>query len=220
MKALARISIVLFLLTMLACSPEEPVRISSVPTIARPTTAAGAATPVTPPLFGPTSIPTPSPTRTAASTTAPGSTPNVACASTTGGSPLAASRLTAIRAAHNPGFDRVVFEWSGTAVPEFRIDVASSFRAPSDQPVRVDGNAFFSVRVTGQAHTDAPPPGSRSYAEPDPFHVALPAVRELKLVEDFEGTVIFALGMERSICPKALTLLNPTRIVVDFPTPP
>jgi hypothetical protein len=127
--------------------------------------------------------------------------------------------LVAVRAAHNAGFDRVVFEWSGTGIPEYRVELASTFTAPSGLPIRVDGNAFFVVRMSGQAHTSTPPT-ARSYPQPDPYHVALPALREIKNVEDFEGVVRFGLGLERPICPTVLTLLNPARIVVDFPTPP
>src|SRR6266581_813137 len=151
----------LFLLTSLvaaACGPET-VRLTPAP-LASPTTAAP-----TPPLLTPTRSASPAPTPsintgpsippTPTPTTSPGGTPNSSCATLTGGSPLASSTLTAIRAAHNPGFDRLVFEWSGAAVPQYEIKVASTFIAPSGQAVRVDGNAFFSVRMNGQAHTDA-----------------------------------------------------------------
>jgi hypothetical protein len=128
-----------------------------------------------------------------------------------------APTLTAIRAAHNPGFDRLVFEFAGLGVPEYKIELASSFIAPSGQAVRVDGNAFFQARFTGQAHTTA---GGRSYPQPDPYRVGLIVVREIKLVEDFEGVVRFGIGMERPLCPTVLTLQGPSRVVVDFPTPP
>ncbi|MDO8506119.1 MAG: hypothetical protein Q7S41_00760 [Candidatus Limnocylindria bacterium] len=210
----------LFLLTSLvvaACTPET-VRVTASPAVAAtsaaPTTPAPTATrtPTPPPT---TAAPTASPT--AAPTTSPGSTPPVACATLSGGSPLAASRLTAIRAAHQPGFDRLVFEFSGPAVPDYLIELASSFTATSGQPVRVDGNAFFKVRFGGQAHNDA---GQRSYPQPDPYRVGLIVVREIKLVEDFEGVILFGVGMERLVCPTVLTLLGATRVVIDFPTPP
>lgn len=211
----------LFLLTSLvssACGPET-VRLTPAPTASPAATTA-------PPTVSPTRtaspIPTPSvntgPSAPAPTpTTGPGGTPNTACTTLTGGSPLAASTLTAIRAAHNPGFDRLVFEWSGPAVGQYEIKVASTFNAPSGQTVRVDGNAFFSVRMSGQAHTDA---GTRSYTQPDPYRPGLPLIREVKLVEDFEGVVIFGVGLERLACPTVLTLLGPARIVIDFPTPP
>lgn len=201
-----------------ACTPET-VRVvpspTAIATASAPTTATATPTPTrttTPP--GPTAAP---PATTAPPTNSPGSTPSQACAPLSGGSPLGASRLTAIRAAHNPGFDRLVFEFSGPSVPEYRIELASTFIAPSGQPVRVDGNAFFSLRLGGRAHTDA---GQRSYPQPDPFRVGLSAVREVKLVEDFEGVVRFGVGMERPVCPTVLTVLGPSRVVIDFPTPP
>ena len=211
--------IALFLLTLVlaACGPET-VRVTPAPTTAAPTTAAPTATPTRTPTSVPTTAaPTPSRTATPTPTTSPGGTPNTACTTLTGGSPLAASTLTAIRAAHNPGFDRLVFEWSGAVVPQYEIKVASTFTAPSGQAVRVDGNAFFSVRMNGQAHTDA---GARSYAQGDPFRPGLPLIREIKLVEDFEGVVIFGVGLERLACPTVLTLLSPSRIVLDFPAAP
>jgi hypothetical protein len=115
------------------------------------------------------------------------------------------------------GADRLVIEFTGAVVPAYEIKVASTFTATSGQTVRVDGNAFFSVRVAGQAHTDA---GAKSYPQPDPYRPGLPLMREVKRVEDFEGVVIFGVGLERLACPNVLTLLAPPRIVLDFPTPP
>ena len=206
----------LTLVPALACTPET-VRLSPTPTVAPSTAAATTAAPTA------TRTATPPPTTAAPTptvvppTNSPGSTPSQACAPLTGGSPLGASQLVQIRAAHNPGFDRLVFEFSGPSAPEYRIELASTFIAPSGQAVRVDGNAFFSVRFVGQAHTDA---GQKSYPQPDPFRVGLIVVREIKLVEDFEGVVRFGVGMERAVCPTVLTVLNPSRVVIDFPTPP
>ena len=201
----------------MACTPET-VRLSPSATVAATTAAPATAAPTPTATRTATTAPTTAPPATTAPpTNSPGSTPSQACAPLTGGSPLGASRLTAIRAAHNPGFDRIVFEFSGPSVPEYRIELASTFIAPSGQPVRVDGNAFFSVRFVGQAHTDA---GQKSYPQPDPFRVGLIVVREVKLVEDFEGVVRFGVGMERPVCPTVLTVLGPSRVVIDFPTPP
>lgn len=210
---------VLILLVLGACTPQETVRISPSPKTA-PASSAAASTAAASrtPSSAPTSA-SPTATATPAPTTSPGSTPPAACPTLSGGSPLASSLLTDIRAAHQSGSDRLVFEWSGPSVPQFEIKVASSFAGPSGLAVRVDGNAFFSVRMNGQAHTNAVP-ATKSYPEPDPFRPGLPLIREVKSVEDFEGTVIFGLGLERLGCPTVLTLTSPTRIVLDFPTPP
>jgi hypothetical protein len=201
-----------------ACAPET-VRTTPTPTVA-PTTAA------------PTSAaPTPSRTTTSAPTTAPSSaavvptvtgsprvTASTACSTLTGGSPLAAPRVASLRAAHNPGFDRLVIEFTEQAVPSYEIKSSSDiFGSPSGFSVRVDGNAFFSIRVSGQAHTDA---GQRSYPQADPYRPGLPLIRAVNFITDFEGEVIFAVSLERLACPTLLILASPPRIVLDFPTPP
>lgn len=219
MRNRQRIWTALFTLTLAvsgACGPET-VRISPSPTVAATSAAPSTAAPT------PTRTPTPTPAASAstlpslAPTTSPGSTPPTACQPLTGGSPTAGPQITAIRAAHNPGADRFVVEFNGAVVPAYEIKVANTFTAPSGQAVRVDGNAFFSVRVNGQAHTDA---GQRSFSQQMPYRPGLPLIREIQLVEDFEGVVIFGVGLERLACPNVLTLLSPPRVVIDFPTPP
>lgn len=220
MRKRHRVLSALFALTfavLAACGPET-VRLTPSPTVAAttpaPTTAAPTATrtPTAPP-----TTPAASASTTVAPTTSPGSTPPAACAPNTGGSPTAGPQITAIRAAHNPGVDRFVVEFNGAVVPAYEIKVANSFTAPSGQAVRVDGNAFFSVRVQGQGHTEA---GQRSFTQTMPYRPGLPLIREIQLVEDFEGVVIFGVGLERLACPTILTLLSPPRVVIDFPTPP
>lgn len=220
MRKRQRLAGALFALTfavLAACGPET-VRLTPSPSVAATTPAATTA-PATPTRTA-TAVPTtaaPTATPTQAPTTSPGSTPPTACQPLTGGSPVAGPQVTAIRAAHNPGADRFVLEFNGTVVPAYEIKVASSFTAPSGQAVRVDGNAFFSVRVNGQAHTDA---GQRSFSQQMPLRPGLPLIREIQIVEDFEGVVIFGVGLERLACPNVLTLLSPPRVVIDFPTPP
>jgi hypothetical protein len=163
--------------------------------------------------------PTASPSATVVPTASanPTGTATTTCPTLTGGSAIAGPQVAALRAAHNPGFDRLVIEFTGAVVPQYEIKIASTFTAPSGLAIRVDGNAFFSLRVGGQAHTDA---GQRSYPQADPYRPGLPLIREVKLVTDFEGAVIFGVGLERLACPTLLVLASPPRIVLDFPTPP
>lgn len=207
-------SLLLSLVVGLGCTPEA-AQVAATPTVAptivAPTTAAPTPTRTTAP--GPPSfavVPTVS--------ADPASPASRACPTLTGGSALAAPRVAAVRAAHNPGFDRLVIEVTEQVVPEYEIKPASSvFGSPSGLSLRVDGNAFFSVRVAGQARTDA---GQRSYPQADPYRPGLPLIREVKFVTDFEGTVIFGVGLERVVCPTVLVVFSPPRIVLDFPTPP
>ena len=201
----------------LACTPET-ARTTPTPTVAASTAAPTTAAPT--PSRTTTSAPTAPPSAAVVPTVtgSPRVTASTACPTQTGGSPLAAPRVASLRAAHNPGFDRLVIEFTEQAVPSYEIKSSSDiFGSPSGLSVRVDGNAFFSIRVSGQAHTDA---GQPSYPQPDPYRPGLPLIREVNLVSDFEGAVIFGVGLERSACPTLLVLQSPPRIVLDFPTPP
>ena len=204
----------LTLITGLACTPDA-ARVTPTPTVAPTTAASTTATPTRTATAAPTTAP-PSATVAPPSASPVGST-SAACPTLTGGSQIAGPLVAALRAAHNPGIDRLVLEFTGTVVPPYEIKAASTFTAPSGLAIPVDGNAFFSVRAGGQAHTNA---GQRSYPQADPYRPGLPLIREVKLVTDFEGAVIFGVGVERAVCPTLLVLASPPRIVLDFPTPP
>ncbi|HET9810001.1 MAG TPA: hypothetical protein VFQ66_09900 [Candidatus Limnocylindria bacterium] len=216
-----------------ACGPERVVlprpspSASGLPTTA-PTvtpTAAGTATrtataaPTTP---RPTATGGPSPTSAAS----PGSTPATACPERTGGSANTQAQLTAIRIAHNPGFDRVVFEFGPSTapgvygMPDYRLAVATTLSGPSGQPVPIEGNALFGVRFRN-ASTVSPTDGSRSYTGPTSIKpTTTPLVKEVRLVEDFERVLVWGIGLQRLQCPTILNLSGPVRLVLDFPTPP
>jgi hypothetical protein len=147
----------------------------------------------------------------------------VACPEQKGGSEANQAQITAIRAAHNPGFDRVVFEFGPTAIgpygmPPWTIAVATGFVGTSGRQVPVDGNAFLSVRFSNASTVD-PATGKQTFTQTD-IHPGLPLVRNVKLVEDFERVMIWGIGLERLVCPKVTELAGPVRLVVDLPTPP
>ena len=130
--------------------------------------------------------------------------------------------ITAIRIAHNPGFDRLVFELGPNAVgtygiPPWTVQVASTFTATSGQPVAVAGNAFFLVRLN---NTDAHDQTGKVTVSPTDYKPTTPVIREVRVVEDFEAVNRWAVGLDHLVCPQILTLTNPVRLVVDFPTPP
>lgn len=156
----------------------------------------------------------------ASATTGP--TP-LTCPSQTGGSQSAQAQITALRAAHNPGFDRVVFEFGPSSVgteglPPWSIAVTNDFVGTSGRQVPVDGNAFLSVRLSNASTVD-PTTGKQTFTNTD-IRPGLPLVRQVKLIEDFERVMIWGLGLERLACPKVSTLTGPVRLVVDLPTPP
>lgn len=200
-------------------SPSPSVQTSAPPTSAPPTaTRTASAAPTTP---APTT-PAPSPP----ATTSPGSTPATACPERTGGATNAQAQLTAIRIAHNPGFDRVVFEFGPSTAPGvygmplYRVAVATSLSGPSGLPVPIDGNALFGVRFQN-ASTVSPTDGTRTYTGPSSIKpTTTPLVKEVRLVEDFERVLVWGVGLQRLQCPTLLALSAPVRLVLDFPTPP
>jgi hypothetical protein len=127
--------------------------------------------------------------------------------------------LREIRAAHHPGFDRLVFEFSG-GLPEFTRTrwVDEVIQDPSGRPARVAGNAFLEVVMFNvRAHEDAAPfastygPGRRAYD--------LPNIATVVNSGDFEAVVSFGVGlMRRTSILDTSRLVDPPRYVVDVQT--
>lgn len=164
--------------------------------------------------------------RDAPPTTAPTANPTAAgpCPPVTGGTGGQA-QLIDLRIAHQPGFDRIVFELGPSTapgpsgMPSYRIEPAGSFIGVSGQPVPVNGNAFLSVRFqnTSSRH---PSTGQATYPGSYNLQPSTPLVRQVKLVEDFERTMVWGVGLDYPVCPTVSVLSSPLRLVVDLPTPP
>ena len=209
------------LIAVAACTPVSvaPPATSAAPPTAAPTPTQTLARP-SPTTAPPT--PSPSPTATLGPSPSPGATP-VACPAQSGGSTAFQVQITAVRAAHNPGFDRVVFEFGPSTVgayglPPWSLAVATQFVGTSGRQVPVDGNAFLSVRLSNTSTVD-PTTGTQTFTQTD-LRPGLPLVREVKLIDDFERVTSWGLGLERLACAKVSQLASPVRLVVDLPTPP
>lgn len=132
------------------------------------------------------------------------------------GAPAAAAPpvpvLVAVRAAHHPGRDRVVFEFRG-GLPAHR-DVAWVSRLSADAsglPVVVPGRAVLRVRFSSaQAHDDA----GRA-TTPGRLALGLPEAVSLVRAGDVEGVLTHGLGVERRTSAQVTTLRHPDRVVVD-----
>lgn len=128
-------------------------------------------------------------------------------------------RLVEIRAAHHPGFDRVVFAFEG-GLPE-RTTVRWVDRVthdPSGLPVEAFGNAYLRVALSFvEAHQPSPPysgtygPRSRAFDLPNVAHVVNAG--------DFEAVVSFGIGvMKRTRILRTARLRDPGRFVIDLST--
>jgi hypothetical protein len=127
--------------------------------------------------------------------------------------------LVAIRAAHHPGFDRIVFEFEGRLPESTSVRWAERITSdPSDLAVPVQGNAYLSVVMAHvRAHRDSPSwvttygPRQRGYD--------LPNITHLVAAGDFEAYVSFGIGlMKRTEILRTARLRDPSRYVIDVST--
>lgn len=128
--------------------------------------------------------------------------------------PSQTSTLVAIRAAHHPGYDRVVFEFSGP-LPTYNTvtRVPAVIGDPSGLPIPVSGNAFLRVRMsTAVGHDDN---GNGTYG-PTRRAYALPQVMHVVQAGDFEGVLSFGIGLSRDDSVHLFTLTGPSRVVLDI----
>lgn len=147
----------------------------------------------------------------------------LACVVAAGGTTTSAvaapqtSTLVAIRAAHHPDYDRVVFEFTGP-VPAQRVAgyVPELIGDPSGLPVPVAGDAILQVRMaSARGHDDN---GNVTYG-PTRRTYALPNVIQVVNSGDFEGVLTFGIGLAQRTGVTMFTLTGPSRIVVDIATP-
>jgi hypothetical protein len=218
------LALALGIVVVSACGPQPegvatptPTPTASASRSASPTTAASATATVRPTTTA-TSVPT------ATATASPGSTPATACPSLTGGGANNQAQLVAVRVAHQPGFDRVVFEFGQSTapgpfgMPAYVVEPATSLSGPSGQPVAITGNALFGARIRNSS-TQNPTSGA-SYTGSTDIKPTTPLIKNVKLVEDFERVMVWGIGLDHLACPTKLELSAPFRLVLDFPTPP
>jgi hypothetical protein len=127
--------------------------------------------------------------------------------------PTGIAGLAGVRAGRQDCHERIVFDFKGEARPGYDIGVASPpFSGSSDIPVPVTGTAFIKVRLDS---TRARDPEFLTYTGPSVINPGLTAIRELRLIEDFEAVVIWVIGLDRERSFRVGTLTNPTRIYID-----
>jgi hypothetical protein len=99
-------------------------------------------------------------------------------------------------------------------MPQYQLtqQATSHFvRDASGQPVTLEGSAGIravlrNADITAGAPTDLKP--------------ALPAIREVAQIGNFERVVSYGVGLATPACFRVLELSGPTRLVIDVQTPP
>lgn len=157
----------------------------------------------------PTLTPTPSPVPSATAT----AVSPAACVSTSGGDPAASSAIADVRVGADSGYDRLVIEFKG-AVPAWSVapQATTTFTlSPKGESVALAGKSGILVTVRHVADWT-------SYAGPTSLAPGYSALREARLVENFEGVTQWGLGVNSSSCPRLYQLSDPGRLVVDIPS--
>jgi len=163
-----------------------------------------------------TAAPTPLPTQPAATDSG-----SFACLDHSGGTNSGpAMQLTAVRVAHQTGFDRIVFEFAPQAgatahIPAYTVSRQASakfVKDPSGLPVTMRGSAGLRIVFHGAS-------GATSYTGSRDLTPNLPVVQEVEQLGDFEAVLSWGAGLSQASCIRTLELSNPTRLVIDVQTP-
>ena len=129
--------------------------------------------------------------------------------------PPATPTLVGIRAAHHPGFDRIVFEFAGGLPADRQVGYVRRLVGDgSGLPVRIAGRAILQARFKrADAHTDAGSPTA-------PARVAfgLPNLITTVRSGDFEAVTTYGLGLAKRAPFRVFTLRGPARVVIDVDT--
>ncbi|MFN2569704.1 MAG: hypothetical protein ABR564_08920, partial [Candidatus Dormibacteria bacterium] len=148
-------------------------------------------------------LPSPSPSPTP-------SLPAFSCTPVSGGSAGTSAALTAIRPGGHSGYDRIVFDFTGS-IPSYDIvgqESSTFLKDASGQPVTLDGTAGVKVILRS---TDAASTAKDSQP-------GLTAVRQVAQVGNFEHQLTYGIGLASSTCFRVIELTNPARLVIDFDT--
>ncbi len=125
--------------------------------------------------------------------------------------------LTQITAAHHPGYDRLVFTFSGKVPAQHSVRYVKQVVAdPSGKVLNVVGNAKLLIRFSpATGHTSK---GVVTYG-PTRRTYALPGIIQVVNAGDFEAVLRFGVGVSRAAPFRVFTLNRPSRVVIDLRTP-
>ncbi len=118
--------------------------------------------------------------------------------------------LSTVRAARQPGYDRVVFDFGPGALPPYVVEqVDRVIQGGSGFVQPVEGSFFFNVRFIQAG-------GAGEYRERTQLRPDTENVREVVLSTNFEGVLEFGIGLSRHACPRVSVLASPARVLIDF----
>ncbi|RSN04817.1 hypothetical protein DMB42_28880 [Nonomuraea sp. WAC 01424] len=124
--------------------------------------------------------------------------------------------LVDVRAAHQSGLDRLVFEFRGPLPARRDVRYVSRLIADgSGEPVAVAGDAVLQISFD---RADGHDRDGRATYGPARRTYALPGLVQVVNTGDFEATLTFGAGLARRVPFRVRTLTRPSRVVVDLIT--
>ena len=175
----------------------------------RPTaspSAVATATPSASPSASPSSSPSVTPTS---------NLPAFVCASTSLSpqqAPLTAY-VSDVRTGTHAGYDRITITFTNG------LPGSISLKPQNSATFASGGGRGGSVTLAGQAGilvTMSSADAYTAYSGPTDFKTGYAVLAEAREIQDFEGYVQWALGLQHTACYRAFTLANPTRLVIDI----
>ncbi len=130
--------------------------------------------------------------------------------------------LLDLRLGHDPGTDRVVFEFEGGGTPAVGVEYADpeSLVDASGAVTPVAGGAVLRVALQPASGVDLSGAELREvYTGPARLQgesAGTTAVREVARVEDFEAVLVWAVGVAEEVPFRVLRLADPARVVVEL----
>jgi len=126
-----------------------------------------------------------------------------------------AAFIDALRTGAHPGYDRLTIEFlSGMPSSiDVQAQAGTNFTlSPSGMPVTLAGNNGILITMHGaDLHTN--------YTGPNDIGPHYPGMAEVRVVQDFEGIVQIAIGINGSACFKSSLMTGPARLVIDIQAP-
>jgi hypothetical protein len=168
---------------------------------------------------------TPSASQSASSASPAANLGPFTCTDRSGGVTNAFADLRAIRVAHQTGFDRITFEFTPWAdapaqspigLPAYQLTQQATtrfYKDASGQPVTLAGTAGVKVVFHGGS-------GYGTYSGGQNLKPPVVLITEVAQLGDFERTLSWGIGLNQSACYRTVELSNPTRLAIDFQTPP
>lgn len=128
------------------------------------------------------------------------------------------AHLRVVRAAKQKGFDRIVFEFTGS-VPNYTVEYHPSRFYEDDsgrREIKIAGRTFVHVNLNSIPVDEEQLKFTESPDFAPKGRLKLPMLWEVEAAGFFEGHYDFLLGLKARRMFRVTELTNPSRLVIDF----